>query len=151
MTSRAKRYLLPFWNISRVHFPILGWHYFSGLVPGKADECGALVFFFSGVLWRGDLGRDCVIGGEVLANFADKRRGLMDSGSGWSRCSDVAEELVGLSAVDGSGYDVDVAEVLIYQMLQVFEIGEVLGEVLELWSGVSQLYRGGFWSAWDVV
>lgn len=34
--------------------------------------------------------------------------------------------------MDGSGYDVDVAELLIYQMLQLFEMGELLGKVFEL-------------------
>lgn len=68
MVSKAKRYLLPLWNISRVHgFPLLlVARPFSGLVSAT-DECGASGIFFSG--GRGVLGRDCVIGGELLANF----------------------------------------------------------------------------------
>jgi hypothetical protein len=51
MNAKAKRYLLPFWNTSRVYmFPFL-----------VADECGAVLFSF----WRGGLGRDGVIGCAV--------------------------------------------------------------------------------------
>lgn len=82
MASRAKRYLLPFWNtISRVRcFPSWCVPPFCGLVPrymylaGRMRSSGffSLAVFVTCLAGR-FLGRDCVIGGELLANFADKR------------------------------------------------------------------------------